>query len=106
MNFSNSEILFYSCDLEKHSELSQTFQVTQVPTIILADSNKDILQRFDNTVPALVLDSLEEHLKIYKVNFEVVKTRMFTKIQKLLAENTILVFIKGTPTTATCQFSK
>ncbi|KRX05878.1 Thioredoxin-like fold [Pseudocohnilembus persalinus] len=100
------KIMFAQCDADKVPQVSTNYNITNVPTVIVTDAQKGELKRFENENPAQILESLEEFIPEYQKKFEQKRVEMYKKIEKLITENPVLIFIKGTAQAPECKFTR
>ncbi|KAL4459496.1 hypothetical protein ABPG74_018109 [Tetrahymena malaccensis] len=100
------DVVFCKCDAEKVPEVANKFQVSMVPTVVLTETRKTTIKKFENEVPAVLFEQIEEANKTFKNQFENEKERMYAKIKELLSQPGVLMFIKGTPQEPECKFTR
>ena len=92
-------------NVEKNPDLLKQFAVQKVPTIVLSDSNKQIIKEISpDSINDLIIE-LDDILKVFEANFENERIRMFSQIEKILNIHPVMIFIKGTPENPKCGFS-
>ena len=97
---------FINSDTEELSYLCEEFKIDTVPSCLLIDSDKNILHSFESINPGEIFQTIEEQTIVYRKNFELEKVKMFTKIESLLKQNPVVVFLKGTEKNPECGFSR
>lgn len=100
------QVALFTCDAEEAVQVADEFEVTMVPTIILTDSRKKLLEKITNLVPTQAVAKIKQTMETYAASFEAERRKYFQKLEKMITQNKIMVFIKGTPQNPFCQFTK
>jgi len=93
-------------DKEEVTFLCEEYKIESVPSCLLIDSDKNVLNTFDSINPGEIFQKIEEQNIQFMHNFELEKVKMFNKIDHLLKQHPVVVFIKGTQKNPECGFSR
>lgn len=93
-------------NLPATKELCQRFGITKTPSLISIDSTKKVLKRFDDLDPVGLYESLETEANAFSEAYKVKSFEMFEKIEQLLKDKPVMLFIKGTPENPECGFTE
>ncbi|EAR88740.1 monothiol glutaredoxin-S11 protein (macronuclear) [Tetrahymena thermophila SB210] len=100
------DVVFAKCDAEKVPQVADKFQVTCIPTVIVTETRRQLIQKFENVAPALLIEELTTANEQFKINFEDERKKMYAKIDGLLSKPGIIAFITGTPNEPECGFTR
>lgn len=93
-------------DKEEVTFLCEDYKIESVPSCLLIDSDKNVLCSFESINPGEIFQKIEEQNVQFRHNFELEKVKMFNKLELLLKQYPIVVFIKGTEQNPECGFSR
>lgn len=102
-------ILYFIADAEDFEDLADSFDVEQVPTFVMVESGKKVDQVVGAN-PAALKSMLEKYSKVkpqQQVTISPVPEKSLNeKLVKLINSQPVMVFIKGTPSSPQCGFSR
>jgi len=87
------------------AKIVEKYNVSVVPTIVFLNGSKEELFRLENDSPQVISEKINEYEKAHKVSFELKRNEMFPKIEKILAQFPLVIFMKGSPDAPKCGFS-
>lgn len=90
-------VIFAKCDAEKVPSVANQYSISMVPCIIVTETRKQCLLRLENEVPGIAFDKIEETNRAFISQLSNEREKMYSKINGLLSEPGVLLFIKGTP---------
>lgn len=97
---------FVDTDRQENHEIVSNLKAVALPYIILIDSQKQILYTYEDNDPAQIFESLPEQVELFKQNHEIERTRVFDRISKILKQNKVVAFLKGTQQDPKCKFTR
>lgn len=104
------QAVFIRVDAEFLEDLSQSFEVSDVPTFIILRNNKEI-GRVKGADALQLTKKVEQHIKEYVpplisgTNDEPIDD-INTRLDKLINQAPVMLFMKGSPQQPRCKFSK
>ena len=110
------DIFFAKIDAEEVSDLSDEYQVTMVPTIILWNNGK-VVEKIEGGVDASQLtQAVQRLISATESTGTVAKTSTTTtadpekqlteRLDRLIKSDTVMLFMKGVPSAPRCGFSR
>lgn len=102
----DSIFAYINAENPEMAKLVEKFTVTVVPTFLFLNGSKEQLYRLENDSPQILSEKITEYEKAHKVSFELKRNEMFPKIEKIISQFPLVVFMKGTPDIPKCGFSQ
>lgn len=93
-------------DLEDTAPLLLNFKVTTIPAALLIRPNKKVIHEFADLDPVSIYEVVDKQAAEFKAEYEAERGPVFEKIEKLLNEHKVIVFMKGTAEKPECGFSE
>jgi len=108
---SSPSISFYKVEAEAVPELSQKYNVNVVPTfVLLEENNQALFRKVEGADPAQLTQAVSALLQINSTTANTAtdskETRLNDRIKALLNSNQVMLFMKGSPTSPKCGFSR
>jgi Grx4 family monothiol glutaredoxin len=97
---------FVNSDLEKTQPLCAQLKVQHVPAGLLIDASKNVVKRFEEMDPVVIMEAIEQEVGVFRQNFEVQKSRMYARIEKLLKDHPVICFTKGSVARPECGYTE
>jgi Grx4 family monothiol glutaredoxin len=98
-------VKFFKVDAEDVSDLAEEFNVEVVPTVLFL-KDRAVVDKVEGAHPSKVAERLDHFASSSKDKETTGKSAVFKRIEDLLASHYVFLFIKGTPLTPKCKFSK
>lgn len=102
----NKQVMFNFIEIEENEEIGDFFQVEMVPSLYFVTASKTVQTKWENPELYGLSDKIQTEFELFQENFGVLKARMFPRIEALLKEGPVMVFMKGSPETPRCGFSR
>jgi len=100
------KLIFGRCEAEEVSSLASRFSISAVPTVLLVKDGKEFT-RINGVDPVKLSEQVEKLASGAEVESEVeVKETLNEKLHRLIHQDAIVLFMKGTPKNPQCKFSK
>jgi thiol-disulfide isomerase/thioredoxin len=94
---------FYQIDAEEMEDLSIKFDIESVPTFIVLNGEEEI-DRYQGQNAPVLTQLIQKHSNVKQV--PVAAPIKKQSLETLVQSHPIMIFIKGTPTTPKCGFSR
>lgn len=102
-------VRFAKIEAEKIPDVSLKAGISAVPTIVLT-RNDTIVDRIDGANPAAIAEKIKRQLLTNKdsISFDTCKPKekLEERLKKLINQAPCMLFMKGSPTTPRCGFSR
>lgn len=100
------KVVFGRCEAEEVSDLATRFEITAVPTIVLVKDGKEYA-RVNGVDPAKLSEEVEKLASgAEEATTAEVGETLNQKLHRLIHQDAIMLFMKGTPAEPRCKFSK
>ncbi|CAG8466498.1 7187_t:CDS:2 [Acaulospora morrowiae] len=107
----HTALKFIKIEAEKFPEISESFDIAAVPTFIVLKNSK-VADRVDGANASELTSIVEKHAKTTSLKptpaqpREAPKADLNTRLKELINSDSVMVFIKGTPSQPRCGFTR
>ncbi|XP_068987521.1 glutaredoxin 3-like [Bombus flavifrons] len=102
-------VRFAKIEAEKIPDVPLKAGISAVPTVVLTKNNT-IVDRIDGANPAVITEKIKRQLLTDKdsISFDICKPKekLEERLKKLINQAPCMIFMKGSPTTPRCRFSR
>ena len=99
------EVCFVKVDLEVFKDAPSYFSIDMVPTTLLVQGTQTV-NRIEGADTPSIISSINHHSSNWAESIQKIQSSMYAKIESIINQNPVCLFIKGSPEEPKCKFTR